>query len=146
MNALATSGESQLMPVAETPQIRAARGQGHAGMDDDAIWAMEERFWTGGEAHYRSALHPDCLMGFPAPAGIMSGPAIVEGLAQAPRWSAVEMSGRHLVRPDPELVVIGYRARGLRDGAAPYEAFCTSTYRLTAAGWRLVQHQQTPIG
>ena len=102
-------------------------------MDDDAawdaIWALEERFWTGGEDHYRSALDPACVMAFPAPAGVMSGPSIAASLAQAPRWSSVVMSGRHVARPAPGLIVLGYRAQGQRDGAALYEAFCTSTYR-----------------
>ena len=114
-------------------------------MSDDAIWSLEERFWTGGEDHYGSALHPACVMAFPAPAGLLSGPAITRSLAQAPRWSSVAMSERHLARPGSELVVLGYRARAIRAGAEAYEAYCTSSYRRDEDGWRLVQHQQTPI-
>ena len=115
-------------------------------MDDDAIWNSEERFWTGGTDHYQSALDPECVMAFPAPVGIMSGPSITQSLAQAPRWASVAMSERHVVRPGPGLLVIGYRAKGSREGTAPYEAFCTSCYRSSDDGWKLVQHQQTPIG
>jgi hypothetical protein len=114
-------------------------------MNEDAIWSLEQQFWIAGESHYRSALDPECIMGFPAPVGIMMGKAIRESLAQTPRWSSVELSQRHLVRPTSDLIALGYRARGNRSGAEPYEAFCTSSYRATTGGWKLFQHQQTPI-
>jgi hypothetical protein len=114
-------------------------------MNEDVIWSQEEQFWMAGEAHYRSALDPECIMGFPAPIGIMRGKAILQSLAQAPRWSSVEMSERHVVRPTSDLIALGYRARGNRAGADPYEAFCTSSYRATIGGCKLFQHHQTPI-
>jgi hypothetical protein len=114
-------------------------------MNEEWIWSLEERFWIAGESHYRSALDPECIMGFPAPVGIMKGNAILQSLAQAPRWSSVEISERHIVRPTSDLIALGYRARGNRTGAEPYEALCTSSYRATAGGWKLFQHHQTPI-
>ncbi len=113
--------------------------------NDDELWSMEEQFWTGGLPHYEHSLDASCVMAFPAPAGILAGAAIVEGLKGAPRWLSVAMTDRHLAHPAPELSVLAYRARGVRPGAPPYEAYCTSTYRRAADGWRLVQHQQTPI-
>ncbi len=113
-------------------------------MNDQAIWSLEEQFWTGGEDHYRRALDPKCVMAFPAPAGIIAGPRIAETLKGAPRWSSVSMTERHTVRPSPDIVVIAYQAQGRREDAAPYGAYCTSTYRRSTDGWRLVQHQQTP--
>jgi hypothetical protein len=114
-------------------------------MKDEEAWAFEEQFWTGGDDHYRSALDHASIMAFPAPVGILSGPAIIQSLAAGPRWISVEMSARNLARPQPGIMVLGYRASGKRAGAAPYQAFCTSSYRLTPSGWKLVQHQQTPI-
>ena len=35
-------------------------------MNEEWIWSLEERFWIAGESHYRSALDPECIMGFPA--------------------------------------------------------------------------------
>ena len=84
-------------------------------------------------------------MAFPAPAGIVRGPGIARSLAGAPRPSSVAMAETHVGRPAPDLLVLAYKARGLRDGAAPYEAYCTSTYRGAGDRWRLVQHQQTPV-
>ena len=114
-------------------------------MGDDEAWCMERAFWTGGAEHYRDALDPACVMAFPAPAGIIAGPGIAESLAGAPRWSSVGMSEAHVARPADGLLVLAYKAKGERDGAAPYTAHCTSTYRRADDGrWRLVQHQQTP--
>lgn len=112
-------------------------------MTDDEAWRAEERFWTGGD-HYREALDPACVMPFPAPAGIMQGPGIARSLAGAPRWASVETAERHVARPAADLLVLAYKARGLRDCAAPYEAYCTSTHRHDGQRWRLVQHQHTP--
>lgn len=114
-------------------------------MTDEEAWRVEERFWTGREDHYREALDPACVMAFPAPAGIMrGGAAIARSLAGAPRWASVEMAERHVARPAADLLVLAYKARGLRDGAAAYEAYCTSAYRCDGGRWLLVQHQQTP--
>ena len=114
-------------------------------MTDDEAWRMEERFWTGGADHYREALDPACVMAFPAPAGIIAGAGIARSLAGAPRWSSVAMTETEVGRPAADLLVLAYKARGLRDGAPPYEAYCTSTYhRRGDDRWRLVQHQQTP--
>ena len=113
-------------------------------MNEQAIWSLEEQFWTGGADHYRRALDPKCGLPFPAPAGRIAGPRIAETLKGAPRWSSVSMTERHTVRPSPDIVVIAYQAQGRREDAAPYGAYCTSTYRRSTDGWRLVQHQQTP--
>jgi hypothetical protein len=91
-------------------------------MTDEDAWRMEERCWTGGEDHYRGVLDPACVMAFPPPAGIVRGPDIVRGLAGAPRWSSVAMTETHAARPSGDLLVLAYKARGLRDGAAPYDA------------------------
>lgn len=114
--------------------------------DDDALWSLEERFWTGGEDHYARTLDAECVMAFPPPAGILAGGRrIAESLKGAPRWSSIAMSERHVSRPTSDVGILAYKARGERDGAAPYEAYCTSTYRRDGDGWRLVQHQQTPL-
>lgn len=114
-------------------------------MTDEDAWRMEERFWTGGEGHYREALDPTCVMAFPAPAGIIEGSGIAQSLAGAPRWCSVAMAETYEGRPSKELLVLAYKAEGRRDGAPPYRAYCTSTYRKDGDRWRLIQHQQTPV-
>jgi hypothetical protein len=112
---------------------------------DEEPWALEERFWTAGENHYREALSPACVMAFPWPAGIMAGPSILQSLSGAPRWSSVTMDQHKIARPNAATIVLAYRAVGRRDEGQIYEAFCTSSYCSSAAGWKLVQHQQTPV-
>lgn len=120
-----------------------------AGNDltDDDAWALEERFWTAGADHYDAALHADAVLVFPPPAGIMRADAAIEGLAQAPRWRRVSIDTRTIARPEPGTVVLAYRARAERDGGAPYEALCSSTYVRApdTRQWHLAVHQQTPV-
>lgn len=110
----------------------------------DNLWDLEQAFWTGGEEVYAGALDPECLMVFPN-VGVLDAAAAVEGLKSAPRWSAVAMTEQRLARPSPDVATLAYRARGERDGVAVYEAWCSSSYRRVDGGWRLFQHQQTPI-
>ena len=110
----------------------------------DEIWTFEERFWLAGVEHYETGMHPECIMAFPAPVGILTGASIVAALKDAPRWSSVEMEERQIIRPAPDAVVVAYRARAVRDGSPAYSAYCTSTYVRVRDGWRIVQHQQTP--
>lgn len=114
-------------------------------MTDDEVWHLEERFWTSGAGHYREALDPECVMAFPAPAGIIQGPGIARSLAGASRWSSIGMAERHVGRPAEGLLVLAYKAEGRRGCAAHYRAYCTSTYRKDGDHWRLFQHQQTPV-
>ena len=112
-------------------------------MSDETLWRVEEAFWTGGDEAYRD-LDPACLMVFPG-VGILDAGAARDGLKQEPRWTGVTMTDQRLGRPADGLATLTYRARGERAGSAPYEAWCSSSYRREGQGWRLFQHQQTPI-
>lgn len=115
-------------------------------MDDEQVWALEERFWLEGSSVYDALLDPACLMAFPG-MGVMRGADILDGLKNAPRWASVAMADRAVGRAGEDILVLGYTAEGRRDGtAAPYRCFCTSTYRRDGGTWRLVQHQQTMTG
>jgi hypothetical protein len=72
---------------------------------------------------------------------VFAGPAIAESLKGAPRWRSVRMTERRTARPSGEVTVLAYRARAEREGQAPYDASCTSTW----VDGKLVQHQQTPL-
>jgi hypothetical protein len=112
--------------------------------EDDA-WARERRLWLEGAEAFEALVADACVMAF-APVGLLTGAAIRAAVAGAPRWAEVSFEEAALERPDADTLVLGYRARGRRPDAAPYQAYCTSTYRRLAGGWRLVQHQQTPAG
>ena len=103
-------------------------------------WADEEAWWTLGTAEARRRAHPSCVMAFAH--GVLQGEAIFAALDAAPRWQEVVMTDRRVVEGE-DAVVLAYRARARRNGEAPYEAFCTSTWVRQNDGWRLIQHQQT---
>jgi hypothetical protein len=114
-------------------------------MQEPTIWKLEQDLWTGGAARFSAELDDGCLVALPPPVGILAGrPAIVESIAGAPRWTSVAMTEREMARPDDGLVVLAYRAEAHR-GDDVYRAYCSSSYHRGARGWRLVQHQQTPI-
>jgi hypothetical protein len=113
-------------------------------MTDDEAWASEQDFWTGSEEHYRRMLDDDCVMVFPAPAGIVAGQDIMNSLKDAPRWSSVRMTKRQARRSSSDVLVLAYQAEARREGADAYRAYCTSTYACETGRWRLIQHQQTP--
>ncbi|MGR3320684.1 MAG: nuclear transport factor 2 family protein [Pseudooceanicola sp.] len=105
------------------------------------IWQVEEILWTGGTDAFRKRLDRECLMAFPG-VGVLEGDEILDSLKDAPRWQSVEMDDRHSTG-DEDVIVLSYRAVAIRDGDAPYNALCTSTWRRTAKGWRLLQHQHS---
>ncbi len=114
-------------------------------MDDHRIWGSEEQLWTGDAENYRRTIDPDCLMVLPEPPYVKSGKDAVESVVDTPRWTRIELTQRQVSRPQEGLIVIAYRADAERDGSPPYQAFCTTTYRMIEHGtWRVVQHQQSP--
>lgn len=113
-------------------------------MTDEELWRMEEAFWTGGGEHYRRALDPLCRWCSRGSARLDAKPA-VEALKSAPRWCTLGIEERRVTRPAGGIATLAYRARAIRDGAAAYEAWCSSSYRRDADRWLLFQHQQTPI-
>ena len=104
------------------------------------LWTIEELLWTGATDAFRKRLAPGCLMAFPG-MGLMQGEAIMESLKAAPRWSRVEMRDKRL-QETGDCAVLAYHAHGTRDGDAPYEALCTSTWIRREDEWKLIQHQQ----
>lgn len=114
-------------------------------MDDGRVWAFEEGLWTGDAEHYKEFIDEDCLMVLPTDPFIFTGAQAVEAVSSTPRWSAVALSHRQIIRPEEGLIVVAYKASAKQDGCDNYEAHCTSTYRrLAHEKWRVVQHQQTP--
>ena len=114
-------------------------------MDEEhQLWALERSLWLGGPEVYERTLDPDCLAALPGVGILTAATAILKSLEEAPRWDEVEMAERHLAQPTDGVAVLAYHAVGRRQGAEPYDTLCTSTYRRDGAGWRLIQHQQTP--
>ena len=67
-------------------------------MTDAEFWEVERGLWLGGAAAFRRWVAAECLMVFPEPAGILTGPAILEASPAAPRWERVEFGEQPLRR------------------------------------------------
>ena len=114
-------------------------------MTDAEFWQVERELWTGGPEAFRRWMAAECLMVFPDPTGILTGPAAIEAIGGAPRWQRVGFAGG-LLRRTGEAAVLAYRAEATRPGGEAWRALCSSTYARLAGAWWLVQHQQTAGG
>ncbi|MBC7977550.1 MAG: nuclear transport factor 2 family protein [Myxococcales bacterium] len=114
-------------------------------MVGEDLWKIEAKLWSGDSRDYLETLHPDCLMAFPPPAGIMAHDETLSSIRGSQRWRDVALTGQSLVRPSDDIAVLAYHVWAKRDGdAEAYSALCTSTYVADDGAWRMVQHQQTP--
>lgn len=111
--------------------------------DEDDLWDLEERFWTGGADSARQMTAKDAVFVFPYPAGILQGDALWRGRDVAQRWRSVVMSDRYLSRQG-DIAVMAYRVSAERSDMPIYEALCTSTYLKDEDKWLRLTHQQTP--
>jgi hypothetical protein len=112
---------------------------------EDALWDLEERFWTQGAESARQMTARDAVFVFPYPAGILQGDAVWREKEVAQRWRSVVMSDRYAYRKD-DIAVLAYRVSAERSGEPIYEALCTSTYLMDENKWVRLSHQQTPVG
>jgi hypothetical protein len=112
--------------------------------DNDELWALEERFWTGGADSARKLTAQGAVVVVPYPAGILQGDALWKDEAAIQRWRSVVFSDRVLTRKD-DIAVLAYRVSAEREGAAIYEALCASTYLHDNGDWLRMSHQQTPV-
>ena len=111
--------------------------------NDDELWALEERFWTGGADSARALTAKGAVVVVPYPAGILQGDALWSDETAVQRWRSVEMSDRVLSRKD-DIAVLAYRVSAEREGTPIYKALCASTYLNDNGSWLRMSHQQTP--
>lgn len=111
--------------------------------DQDELWEMEERFWTGGADSARKMTAKDAVFVFPYPAGILQGDALFREKDVAQRWRSVEMTERYVSRQG-DIAVLAYCVTAERGDIPMYEALCSSTYLKDGDTWRRLAHQQTP--
>lgn len=110
-------------------------------MLSEDLWTLEHRFWLEGAPLYRERLTTDSAMVF-AGMGIMDRAAIIESIANGPRWRDVTLADRHDIRRNG-LAILAYSATARREDGEPYRALCSSTYIDQNDTWMLVFHQQT---
>ena len=114
-------------------------------MTDAEFWEVERSLWLGGGEAFRTWVSPDCVMVFPEPAGILTGPAVFEGSPPRRAGSGSDFADALVRRCGSEAAVLAYRAEARRADGAPHRALCSSSYVQQAGEWWLMQHQQTPV-
>lgn len=124
------------------PSIREAEKL--SPQDDETLWDLEERFWTGGLDSVRATTAKNAVMIFPYPAGILQGDQIWSRLKPETSWRSIEMADRSAVRRGA-LAVLAYRISAETADVPIYEALCASTYLLDEDEWLRMSHQETPI-
>ena len=112
--------------------------------NDKELWALEERFWTGGADSARALTAKGAVVVVPYPAGILQGDALWSDKTAAQRWRSVVMSDRVLTRQN-DIAVLAYRVSAEQEGAPIYDALCASTYLNDNGNWLRMSHQQTPV-
>jgi hypothetical protein len=113
----------------------------------ESILELERRLWNADEEFYRETLSENAVMVFPEPTGILERSAVLESLGGADRWDRVEFDDERLLDVEDDTVQLLYRAVAERsEDGSEYTAFITTTYVEADGSWRLVSHQQTPIG
>ena len=113
----------------------------------DRLLDIERRLWTGGPEEYRRHLDPDCLIAFSDEVvGVSSRDEIARSAADSPRWRDLDLDFRGLIRPSDDVALLTYRASASRGESDHYEALASSCYMCRNGEWRMVFHQQTPLG
>lgn len=110
---------------------------------------MERAGWealTAGHARdfYDEVLAHDAVMVFPF--GVMERADAIDRMAESRRWQSFKMDDVTVHDIGAGLVVVAYRVVAHRDDEPPFEAMLSSTYVRARRSWRMMMHQQSPLG
>jgi len=111
---------------------------------EDQLWALEERFWTGGRDSARATTAAGAIMIFPYPAGILQGDEIWKHQPASSGWRMVEMTGRSFSQKG-QVAILAYRVQAEKPDTPIFEALCASTWLNDGGTWMRLSHQQTPV-
>ena len=97
---------------------------------------------SAGDA-YRRHLADDALV--IVPGHVLDRSSTIDAMEASPGWDEYSIDGSRLLEVDEQAAVISYTFKGRR-GDDRYAAILTSLYAKRGEDWRLVLHQQTPLG
>jgi hypothetical protein len=111
----------------------------------ETLLDLDRQLALGDGAAYRRLLRDDAII--IVPGQVLGRDATVRAMDASPGWDEVTLEDPRLVRlGGDDAAAITYRFRGRRGTDLIYEAYMTSTWTRTSAGWRMAIHQQTPLG
>jgi len=111
--------------------------------------ALERRGWEAlaspdGAAFYEDVMADDGLMVFPGL--VLDKRQTIRAMAAERPWTSFDLSDIRVITATSDSAVVTYRAKAIRAGSGPYDAFMTTVYARRDRRWRVVFHQQTPVG
>ncbi|MCR2791893.1 nuclear transport factor 2 family protein [Microbacterium sp. zg.Y625] len=99
---------------------------------------------SGGD-FYGTVMTDDGLMVL-ADGSVLDRAQVIASLADAPAWSAYEITDERLVEIGRDAAAFVYRGRAFRaSGGPPFQAQMSSVYVRRDGEWRLALYQQTPV-
>jgi hypothetical protein len=112
---------------------------------ENDLLSIERTLWAAEAEAYRRNLDDRCLIAFTQMAGVSSREEIAGSVEGSQRWSDLDLEVVGLLQPTPDVALLTYRASGSR-GDESYRALVSSGYARRDDGWKMVFHQQTPLG
>jgi hypothetical protein len=114
----------------------------------DTLEDLERAGWNAlcdgtGSEFYGDLMTTDAAMVL-ANGAVLTRPAVVESLRDAPPWDGYELGDLRLVTTGRDGAALVYRARARRDGAPDFVAAMSSVYVRVDGRWRLALYTQTP--
>ena len=111
------------------------------------LLALEKKFWTGDTKFYQDNVDDSALIAFgPDMAGVMSNKEIASSVGDNNRWKSLELKLKGLIEPADDVAILSYEAHATRSNGEAYAALVSTGYARRDDGWKMVFHQQTPLG
>ncbi len=109
----------------------------------EEIEAIERELAAGSGDAYERHLRDDAVVIVPGAA--LDKEACVAAMNDSPGWLGFELEDLKLLELGERSAVLTYRFSGRREDES-YAALLSSVYVRERDGWKLVLHQQTPLG
>jgi ketosteroid isomerase-like protein len=114
-------------------------------MNLEELLNKEKTLWSGGAPEYRRTLDGECLIAFTAMAGVQAREDVAAMVGRAERWRDIDIEVEGSLQPTEDVSIFTYRVTAVR-GDEPYRARVSSGYVKRDDDWRMMFHQQTPLG
>lgn len=112
----------------------------------DEILEIERSLWTDGPDAYHRHLDTECLTAFTGMAGVSTRDEVAATVAEGPRWRNLDIDVQGVVEPTSDVALLTYEASAARGKDESYRALVSSGYVRRDEAWKLMFHQQTPLG
>jgi hypothetical protein len=111
------------------------------------LLALEKKFWTGDAKFYRDNVDDSALVAFTSDmAGVMSNEEIAASAGKGNNWKNLDIKLKGLIEPADDMAILSYEAHATRSNGEGYAALVSTGYARRDDGWKMVFHQQTPLG